>query len=283
MTPLHFAARARYSNVLKVILQAKACVDCRNNNGSTALHLACERGTKATKGEIFEVMVSLIYHEADIDAKDNNQMTPLHVASRDNCTTIVEILLKCGADRSSRDADLNLPFHYAALNGHYDVILMLHLLSKKYNIIDTSQNLYANINNETPLFLASREGHTKVVALLLQIGFEILRPDFKGRTALHRSAGNGHLETVKLLRQALLNKDKEDKWGFTALNYAASWKGHQEVIGYLSSTQLNITSSYYLRKSNPFQPNLEKQASISVQKLPGIRYIPYSFEVDRYF
>ncbi|CAH1397491.1 unnamed protein product [Nezara viridula] len=284
MTPLHFAARERHSYVVRSMLGHKAYINSRNKNGSTPLHLLCEWNNKSERIRFDQTFIVgiLFYHGADIHSKDNNQMTPLHIAARDNSSEAIEYLLYKRADPFRRDRLLNIPMHYAALFGHYGAIIQLLLENKYFGIKKPfRQTTSVNINKETPLFLAAREGHTKVVALLLQVGVESLQPDINGRTALHRSAARGHFEVVKLLRQALLKIENEDKWGFTALNYAASWKGHQDVIGYLSATQLNITLSYYLNISKPLQPNLDNISSIEVQKLYGIKLgIPYFFKVN---
>ncbi|CAH1401021.1 unnamed protein product [Nezara viridula] len=290
MTPLHFAARGRHVGVVReMIYFCTASVNRKNKNGSTPLHLVCEWNNKSERNTYFEYQIGmfLLYYGADIQSKDHNEMTPLHIAARDNSSRAIEYLLErraSKADPFSRDRLLNIPMHYAALFGHYEVIIKLlpEIPWMNYDIKKLiRQTTYVNIYEETPLFLAAREGHTKVVALLLQVGVESLQPDINGRTALHRSAARGHFEVVKLLRQALLKIENKDKWGFTALNYAASWKGHQDVIGYLSATQLNITLSYYLNKSNPLEPKLDKISAIQVEKIPGIKLgIPYFFKVN---
>lgn len=180
-----------------------------------------------------------------IDVINYIRMTPLHIASRDNSSGCVEELLLNGADPLIEDMFMNIPIHYAALNGNSKIISML--LNN-----DKSLSVKLNSKQETPLFLASREGHTDVVAMLLQTGIVGLTPDLNGRTPLHRSAARGHFEIVKLLRHNLANKDLEDKWGFTALSYAASWKGHQDIIGFLETSLINMTLSAYLEISNPF-------------------------------
>ncbi|XP_014277123.3 serine/threonine-protein phosphatase 6 regulatory ankyrin repeat subunit C-like [Halyomorpha halys] len=180
-------------------------------------------------------------------AIDKNQMTPLHIASRDGSSNCVKVLLP-DADRDIGDKWQNYAIHYAALNGHEEIARMI--LDK-----DSQERRRINVNHETPLFLASREGHTDVVTLLLQDGMDDFQPDLNGRTPLHRSASRGHFEVVKLLLSSMANRDTEDKWGFTPLNYAASWRGYQDVIGYLSTSQLNITLSYFFEISDPFQQN----------------------------
>ncbi|KAE8573437.1 Putative ankyrin 2, isoform AA [Halyomorpha halys] len=243
MTPLHLAARERHSDMVKLLLGNIISYINENKNGDTPLHLACGRHDKSTRSE--KDIVSMLANFNDVGPLNFNLMSPLHIGSRDNSTGCVEILLSKGADILRGDQFINRPIHYAALNGNSVIVYML--LRNNRGVSGAF-----NMDQETPLFVASREGHTDVVALLLEDGLGGLRPDVKGRTPLHRSASRGHFEIVKLIREHRANTEMEDKWGFTALNYAASWRGHQEVIGYLSTTLLNITLSHYLNISNPF-------------------------------
>nr|XP_014289238.1 ankyrin-3-like [Halyomorpha halys] len=245
MMPAHFAARERRSDMVNLLMSYGNSLNhlMRNKNGNTPLHLACERHYKGTRSE--KTVVAMILNRGYVSPLNYDLMSPLHIGSRDNATECIKLLLKYGVDKYRRDKLLNLPIHYAALNGNLEIILML--LRK-----DRRLGSSVNSNEETALFLAAREGHTEVVSLLLQYGVDGLRPDLKERTALHRTAIRGHLEIVKLLRQHRANTEKEDNWGFTALIYAASWRGHQAVIGYLSDTSLNITLTSYLERSIPF-------------------------------
>ncbi|XP_066907469.1 inversin [Halyomorpha halys] len=242
MTPLHFAAKERHSGVVQSLIKYNTNIFYRNINGSTPLHLACERNGKSTRSE--KDVVSMLLDHSPFYTSDDKGMTPLHIGARDNSMGCVVVSLLFGADIFKGDTLLNLPINFAALNGNLEIVSM-------FLQMDPEISSKVNSDEETPLFIASREGHTDIVALLLQFGVKGLRPDIKGRTALHRSASRGHLEIVKLIREFRINTEMEDKWGFTALNYAASWRGHQEVIGYLSTPLLNITLTSYFDKSNP--------------------------------
>nr|XP_014292444.1 ankyrin-1-like [Halyomorpha halys] len=211
MTPLHFAARERRLDMVRLLLDHFTAVN-KNKNADTPLHLTCERYNTQNEEDIVSVFSKY--------TSNHLLMSPLHIGSRDNSIGCVTILLSF-TNNLFGDKFLNRPIHYAALNGN-SIIVSLFLQQFP------GGSSVCNIQYETPLFLASREGHTDV-ALLLQEGIIGLRPDINGRTTLHRSASRGHLEIMKLIREFRINTEVEDKWGFTALDYAASGEGTKRL------------------------------------------------------
>src|SRR6266403_133503 len=71
-----------------------------------------------------------------------------------------------------------------------------------------------NQNKETPLDLASSHGKLEIVRLLLASGSSVNSRDGEGSTPLHRAAQNGHLDIVNLLLSSdagvdILNTDEK--------------------------------------------------------------------------
>ncbi|KAF7235495.1 hypothetical protein EG68_11188 [Paragonimus skrjabini miyazakii] len=74
-----------------------------------------------------------------------------------------------------RDAVGKTPLHYAALNGHFEII---RLLLCNRAIVDV-----ADANNVTPLHLAARNDHLRCAQLLCMAGADITRVCASGCTA----------------------------------------------------------------------------------------------------
>lgn len=89
----------------------------------------------------------------------------------------------------------------------------------------------------TPLHVASRYGHTGVVATLLELGAVVDARDTIGMTSLHYSAGNGHLRTIEVLLEAGAEVSAEGPGGATALNIA-EMAGHQDAVALLERRAL---------------------------------------------
>ena len=93
----------------------------------------------------------------------------------------------------------------------------------------------ANTGN-VPLQVAARNGHLEVVRLLLEAGVD--KDAGNGATALISAAGNGHLEVVQLLLEAGADKDAAMTDGATCLHYAAGY-GHSHVVRLLLEAKVD--------------------------------------------
>ena len=92
------------------------------------------------------------------------------------------------------------------------------------------QDIIGNANSYTALMWASYNGHTPVVAYLLDQGATVDAKDANGRTALLYSSSGPYPETVGLLLRKGGDVNAQGKTeGFTALMMAAS-EGHIEVV-----------------------------------------------------
>eukprot|EP00752_Nemacystus_decipiens_P005500 g4978.t2 len=81
----------------------------------------------------------------------------------------------------------------------------------------------------TPLMIAARDNHQRVVKVLLENGANLSVVADMGNTALILAAMHGHAAVVKLLVEAGANMEDRDCDGLTAL-HQSSYRGHPEVM-----------------------------------------------------
>ncbi|XP_012723981.2 ankyrin repeat domain-containing protein 50 isoform X1 [Fundulus heteroclitus] len=111
--------------------------------------------------------------------------------------------------------------------------------------------LISDHHGQTPLTLASRQGHVKVLSVLLEWTKSQSKEtavammehvDNEGWTALRSAAWGGHCEAVRLLLDAGADVNGCDSEGRTALR-AAAWGGHEEIILTLLDYGANINKA----------------------------------------
>ena len=98
-TPLHLAAFGGFVDVATLLLDAGACLECRNNAGSdTPLTAVARKGNDA-------IVALLLARGAEVDAGnplDANNTTALHFAVMSGHASTVRLLLEAGADPNIR-------------------------------------------------------------------------------------------------------------------------------------------------------------------------------------
>ncbi|XP_068428911.1 ankyrin repeat domain-containing protein 50 [Clinocottus analis] len=108
----------------------------------------------------------------------------------------------------------------------------------KLLLVRGADPLVSDQQGQTPLTLASRQGHVKVLSVLLdwtksqgpETAVRMMEHvDNEGWTALRSAAWGGHSEAVRLLLDAGADVDGCDAEGRTALR-AAAWGGHEEIV-----------------------------------------------------
>ncbi|KAI5701256.1 hypothetical protein M8J76_012507 [Diaphorina citri] len=80
----------------------------------------------------------------------------------------------------------------------------------------------------SPLHWACKEGHLKLVELLLQRGARVNATNRGDDTPLHLAAAHGHLDIVRLLLRQKADLNFTNEHGNTPLHYACFW-GYQQV------------------------------------------------------
>uniref|UniRef100_G3NEB1 Transient receptor potential cation channel, subfamily A, member 1b n=1 Tax=Gasterosteus aculeatus aculeatus TaxID=481459 RepID=G3NEB1_GASAC len=239
-SPLLLATSCGAWRTVALLLSKGADVNVKDRCGCSFLHLALlqPKGLKNLSQEVLQ----LGSVTALLSCEDNEGCTPLHYACRLGIHDSVKNMLGLsGQDGlACKSKDKKSVLHFAA----------------QYGRINTCQRLLETITDSrllnegderglTPLHLASREGHTKVVQLLLRKG-ALFHSDYKGWTCLHHAASAGYTHTMDILLSANLKLlDKVDEDGNTALHIAAR-EGHVAAVNLLLSRGAELT----LNKNN---------------------------------
>ena len=177
-TPLMVAAENGHVSVATFLIEHGADVDLQDNDGKTALHHALHGSDVSC-----EILRCLIGIGADVNARTNNTGTPLMIAAEKGHINAVTSLVECGANVHLQDKDGQTALHHAMQSPQASICEVLSCLIK--NGADVNAHTF---HNETPLMLASRDGHVNVVTFLIKHGADVDLQDKDGDTALHYAA-----------------------------------------------------------------------------------------------
>ncbi|XP_035475477.2 transient receptor potential cation channel subfamily A member 1b isoform X1 [Scophthalmus maximus] len=223
-SPLLLATNCGAWRTVSLLLSKGANVNVKDRRGCNFLHLAIlqPKGLKNLPEEVLQHNSV----KALLSCEDHDGCTPLHYACRlgvhDSVKNMLGLSGQVGLACKSKDKKSAL--HFAAQYGR---------LNTCHRLLETiTDSRLLNEGDErglTPLHLASRGGHAKVVQLLLRKG-ALFHSDYKGWSCLHHAASEGYTQTMDILLSAnpkLLDKTDED--GNTALHIAAK-EGHVAAV-----------------------------------------------------
>jgi truncated hemoglobin YjbI len=152
--------------------------------------------------------------------------TLLHAASGYGNLTMVELLLRLGADPNAQDGGGHTPL-YCLANGYR--------ASHGADVVRTLARSGANVNASdgvkhcTPLHMAARRGNLQIAEALLDCGAEIDARDSLGDTPLRRSVNCDKIQVASLLLARGADRRSVGNKGLTPL-LAARSSGMQQVL-----------------------------------------------------
>ena len=220
--PLHYAAYFGLTDFIPLLLKAGADAEDSDFESQTAVHSAAMKDQVEFVKRLRDAVPSL-----KLAHQNKSGESALHIAAKIGALQIVKYLLQhVPSSIQMPDNWNNLPFHYAAYNGHLEVLKQLETkenvdlrgfmgrtalfaaAARGYqDIVDHLLTQKANVNcaddlEQTPFYVSLAYKHTDIAILLLNHHADPRKPTSYGFTALHEAAANGNSVLVKRLLDA---------------------------------------------------------------------------------
>jgi ankyrin repeat protein len=158
-SPLYFAASYHHTRIVELLLNKyKAIVDLSTFDGSTPLHVACERG-------FADVVQLLISSQANVNAKMNDGTTATMLACQNGHLSIVQMLISAGqCNLTLQRLDGVTALFLVVQHGHETIFdYLIENVENAKDIIDLARE-----DGATPLFKACQKGYDSLVNKLLK-------------------------------------------------------------------------------------------------------------------
>ncbi len=212
-----------------------------------------------------EVVKTLVAFGADVNQPDPSGQdpmycTPLQLAVLRNDTQIAHLLVANGADVNLKvkEGYCSDAMEIAEKNKNKIIIALLKATKVEKELIAASENgefekvkklldedakrAIQITEDTTVLIWAAREGHTKLVKALLEMGMKVDETtdnDDTGSTALMYSVSKGHIDVVKLLLDAGADVNIVPTYTYPALISAAT-EGRKEILKLLLNAGADV-------------------------------------------
>lgn len=190
--PIHLAACCEDESKAEQLLSLMvdrfgADPTVRDINGSQPLALAANKGSVQAVRYLLGVPSVL----ASIKNKSLTGTTALHEAALSDSPTVVDMLVKAGADIDAPDKDMQTPLQYAAAEGLAGSALSLLSLGANARVAD--------IHGLTPLHYAAFQGDARVVQAIVDLGGHLRMRGDEGLLPFAYAVLGGHEDVAAFL------------------------------------------------------------------------------------
>ena len=162
---------------------------------------------------------------------------------------MIELLLEKGANVN----------YASSYNLSTDLHLVLHRAQEKFAMMLLIAGIDVKILDRCPksfLYVASRQGFTNIVKILLEKGVDVNRNNNKQedgrRTTLAMACAKGHEDTIRLLVNSGADVNEWDTKYGTALIVAANYNRYKIIqILYEAKALVNLSVDFYVSSASP--------------------------------
>ena len=218
------AVTAGNNEAVEFLLQLETVnIDHTNEEGKTALMLACERGHE-------DIVHSLLSAGANVNIQDNKGWTALMIASKYNHISIIHMLLQANANSHLKNSIGSNALMIASFLGTYEVVELLISKGVDYK--------YQREDGWNAFLLACQNGHAQIVKLLLKEQVDPNAQEKDGMNAFMLACQNGHTQIVELLLKEQVDPNARKKDGWNAFMIACQ-NGHTQIVELLLKEQVD--------------------------------------------
>ncbi|KAK7485350.1 hypothetical protein BaRGS_00023449, partial [Batillaria attramentaria] len=260
-SPLHVAARSGQLNMIPALLDEGANPMQVSETGTTPLHVAVHYcHLEVTRNLLTHTCQSKSYMDAVMLVNQGNYEgeTPVHHAAEllseqthdeFEDTDLIRLLLDFEGDlKAQTRLTCETPLHYCARAGNVNIMqeLVRHL---KHAKLQGAINRQAK-NGQSPLLVASEQGHLEIVKILLKHHARVDVFDEHGKAALHLACENGHERVADTLLWHKAFVNAKSKQGLSPLHLAAA-NGYNNLVKLLLETHGAAIDACSLAKKTP--------------------------------
>ncbi|XP_040181757.1 E3 ubiquitin-protein ligase MIB2 isoform X3 [Rana temporaria] len=240
---LHYAAYGNQGAIIRLLLAKGANAELLNNAKCTALYIAVNKG-------FTEVVQILCMPNCAINVQDLHGDTPLHYAITADYRSIIEILTEVpNIDFTVQNQQGFNLLHHSALKGN--VLAVQKILERARQLVDSKKE-----DGFTALHLATLNNHQEVVEILVKEGrCDVNLRNNRNQTPLHLAVTHGYINLVQLLVTEGGDVNAEDEDGETPMHIVlvqqhltslepegvgSAMLNKLQATGLLGSTELNV-------------------------------------------
>ncbi|XP_074636507.1 uncharacterized protein LOC141894679 isoform X3 [Acropora palmata] len=223
-SPLHLAAQAGNTEVVKLLVENGAKVNVQNSENKTALHISVENKDEA-------LVSYLTSNTAKFDIPDNDGITAEQLAINMEAESIIEMLQAAKDERQTRPSSFNVTALLLQALKSESVEDLKELID--FEVLDEAvYQRFKDENGDAPIHFAVRTKNVEMCKLLMHTGAKTDTKNTDGNTCLHLSAELGDVPVTRFLLSQKAKPNIVNNDGDTPLHLACQRK-HVAIVDLL--------------------------------------------------